>query len=687
MISRHNFIKAAVTLIATATCFMLALTGCSEYHNPDFYEGVQLWDGGPWWADRNIGAATPQDEGDLYAWGEISPKTSFGWSSYSPVNGSDNLMDNKSDAAFRNMGEKWRIPSGKDIMDLKERCTWEYVTVNDQEGYRITGPNGNSIFIPAAGYCTGSRYRDRNVFGHYWTADLDTTRTHLAMELYFNPNYTGLSPRGRDNGLHIRAVSDRWTPIQASVSQENSFTGRGNRAETLLNVDIASGNIFTLDEVTADIAAEPGDVSTVCLMDGDKVLGQLPFDGPRTYTFKCGGEIKGKASLKIAADITEEAVEGNKVSASVISITADGIQIGDIDNTPANREILLRRKCLYAPGDYGSNYWRIPGILQLCDGTLLTVNDRRNVTEEDLPERIDVVYSYSTDGGKTWSQPGYIAKNTGVMNGYGDPALVECEDGTVICLFTSGEMYTRSSLENPQRGFISKSTDHGRTWTTPEEVTSLLWGPDALNPACRNYHSSFFSSGHGLTIKKGPYKGRVMVAHALVSKETELFCNHVFYSDDNGQTWNVSDLAFGGNGRSGDEAKLVELSDGRILMSIRQWGERTYVISEDGGQTWGEPATWKDMVVAQCNGEVIRYNDTILLHTAPHSYNRENVSIFVSYDDGKTWPIVKSFCHGPGQYSSLDVLDDGTIGVYLEEKTWGTELWYLNFSMDWVLDR
>lgn len=214
----------------------------------------------------------------------------------------------------------------------------------------------------------------------------------------------------------------------------------------------------------------------------------------------------------------------------------------------------------------------------------------------------------------------------------------------------------------------------------------MLWGPDAVNPVCRDYHSSFFSSGHGLRIKSGPHKGRVMVAHALVSKETELFCNHVFYSDDNGQSWHVSGLAFGGNGLCGDEAKLEELADGRILMSIRQYGERAYVISEDGGETWGEPSTWKDMVVAQCNGEVIRYNDSILLHTAPHSLARENVSIFVSFDDGNTWPVVKSFCPGQGMYSSLDVLPDGTIAVYYEKNIWGVELWYVNFSLDWVLE-
>ena len=300
------------------------------------------------------------------------------------------------------------------------------------------------------------------------------------------------------------------------------------------------------------------------------------------------------------------------------------------------REILLARKCLYRPGDYGSNYWRIPAILQLSDGTLLTVNDRRNVVQDDLPNQIDVVSRYSTDGGRSWSESVFIARNGGKMFGFGDPGLAELEDGTVICTFCGGQRLDKSCWEDPQRSYFAVSKDHGRTWSEPENITASIWGPDPRNPFCKRYNSSFFSSGNSLVLKSGPHKGRMLVANVCTYDSWRGLCNHAVYTDD-------------------------------------------------GGQTWSEPAFWKEIHTNACNGDLIRYNDSILLHSVPNSMKRENVSIFLSYDEGRTWPEHKSICHGRSVYSSLTVLQDGTIGAYIEEDPTGAcELWYMNFSLDWL---
>ena len=472
----------------------------------------------------------------------------------------------------------------------------------------------------------------------------------------------------------------------AVITRDNNFSGRGNTDETLLTINISSeSGAFRVRNVKLVLNADARDVSTIKLISDSVVLTEKKVNQHKhDYCLRCNAAADSAITLKLCADIRDDATEGGKVSADISSIRISGSEIIPEPTEPGEREILLCRKCLYRPGDYGSNYWRIPAILQLSDGTLLTVNDRRNVVQEDLPNEIDVVSRFSTDGGSAWSEPVYIAKNSGKMFGFGDPGLAELEDGTVICTFCGGQRLDKSCWEDPQRSYFAVSKDHGRTWSEPQDITSSIWGPDPANPFCKRYNSSFFSSGNSLVLKNGPHRGRMLVANVCTYDSWRGICNHAVYTDDGGRSWNVSALAYGGKG---DEAKMVELLDGKILMSIRQNGNRAYVISEDWGETWGEPAFWPEICTNACNGDLIRYSDGILLHSVPDSMKRENVSIFISYDEGRTWPVKKSICHGRSVYSSLTVLQDGTIGAYIEEDPTGAcELWYMNFSIDWLQD-
>lgn len=167
--------------------------------------------------------------------------------------------------------------------------------------------------------------------------------------------------------------------------------------------------------------------------------------------------------------------------------------------------------------------------------------------------------------------------------------------------------------------------------------------------------------------------------------------NYLIYSDDEGVTWNVSQKAL----EEGDEAKVVELVDGSILMSIRNKnkGNRYYTLSTDNGITWAPVRLWKDLKDPACNGDIIRYSmekdgagKNILLHSIPFDEkDRKNVSVYVSYDEGKTWPTGKTICAGLSAYSSLTVLKDGTIGAYIEEGTSeNMNMYYLNFSFEWL---
>lgn len=368
------------------------------------------------------------------------------------------------------------------------------------------------------------------------------------------------------------------------------------------------------------------------------------------------------------------------------------------NNVPKNHDVFFYEQRLYTPDIDTKIFWRIPAILQLSNGTILTVNDKRNNTINDLPGDIDIVSRISRDNGRTWSEYKIIAKNP-MHRGYGDPGLVECLDGSVICFFVGDNGSLQSTEEEPINSYYMKSLDYGNTWSEPCSITSLIYGKDAINPECKIYKASFCASGNGLCLKEGAHKGRIMFAAAMFREKKDAdihfvgdyaMDNYVIYSDDNGTTWNVSEKAFVG----GDEAKLIELPDGKILMSVRQYGARGYTISSDGGVTWTKQSYWSEIVTNSCNGDIIALElegnpHHVLLHSLPNSMGRENVSIFFSYDNGNTWQNPVCICNGPSCYSSLTMLKDGTIAAFVEkgDDSGYLELWYMNFSYEWLISQ
>lgn len=366
------------------------------------------------------------------------------------------------------------------------------------------------------------------------------------------------------------------------------------------------------------------------------------------------------------------------------------------DNVTFCDSVFFYETCLYRHIEGEDSYWRIPAILKLNNGDLLAVNDKRYGSEADLPGNIDIVYKKSTDNGRTWTDYRYLAQNP-TKKGYGDPGIVETLSGKVICVFCGDNGSTESTPDNPINVYVAISKDHGETWCSPQKITNLLWGVNAERVECRKYISSFLTSGTGLCINKGNHAGRIMFTNVSFREKTAedtgvygnlAIDNFVVYSDDEGESWHVSERAF----VSSNEAQLIELNNGDILLSARQKGKRGYNISKDGGVTWGRQSYWDDMVTVSCNGDIIRcYTDatgqnSVLLHSIPNSMTREDVSIFVSRDEGKTWETPVCIAKGPSAYSSLTILNDGTIGVFVEKKDENGkhELWYQNFSWAWL---
>ena len=355
----------------------------------------------------------------------------------------------------------------------------------------------------------------------------------------------------------------------------------------------------------------------------------------------------------------------------------------------AQNDTLFTRTEIYHPGDYGSVAYRIPAAITAKDGSIVIVTDKRKNNDGDLPQDIDIICNRSTDGGLTWSEPYTIAQGTGYNHGFGDCALAwSNDDNGLIAVFVGGPGLWNSTSSNPIRSYKSYSYDNGQTWTEPEDITHFIFGDDCIIPEHQTWRASFFGSGNGLLTSTG----RIMFVAAIREGAAQSLNNYAVYSDDNGVTWQVSGRASVG----GDEAKVTELVDGRILMSIRHSGHRWYNISEDGGQTWmPNTSTWNDIAAPACNGDIIRYtsveqggNKNRLLHSVPYGNSRTHVTVYVSYDEGETWPVKKTVVPYSSAYSSLCVLDDGTIGLYVEESptnTLYTTVFY-NFNIEWLTD-
>lgn len=139
------------------------------------------------WANMNVGAHAPEDYGDYFAWGETTTKSSYTQSNYIYSSNPTQLSSND-DAANVNLGENWRMPTMAEQKELLNSLytTWTWTTLNGVSGYKITSKvNGNSIFLPAAGYINDSRFYDVGTLGFYWSSSLSTSSDY-AYYLSFN---------------------------------------------------------------------------------------------------------------------------------------------------------------------------------------------------------------------------------------------------------------------------------------------------------------------------------------------------------------------------------------------------------------------------------------------------------------------------------------------------------------------
>ena len=175
------------------------------------------------WTTCNLSSISPDGYGSYYAWGETAPKTDYSWSTYFDTTDEGStftkyapdkktVLDPKDDAAYAALGGKFRMPTDAEWTELSEKCTWAWKTTADgyaTNGYLVTGPNNNTIFLPAAGYRDGTTFKDAGSWGYYWSSSLHEFIPTLAKEVEFTSLavYNG-SGHIRYSGQSIRAVCD-----------------------------------------------------------------------------------------------------------------------------------------------------------------------------------------------------------------------------------------------------------------------------------------------------------------------------------------------------------------------------------------------------------------------------------------------------------------------------------------------
>ena len=157
------------------------------------------------WATCNVGASSPEDYGNYYAWGEITTKTTYSISTYT-YTGNPTTLPSSADAATANWGSDWRMPTQSEMQELLENSTCTWTSRSGVYGRLFTGPNGNSIFLPAAGgFYASSLYYDGGI-GYYWSSSLYSSSTDYAWYLYFSSVHYYVDYIDRYRGKSVRAV-------------------------------------------------------------------------------------------------------------------------------------------------------------------------------------------------------------------------------------------------------------------------------------------------------------------------------------------------------------------------------------------------------------------------------------------------------------------------------------------------
>lgn len=368
-----------------------------------------------------------------------------------------------------------------------------------------------------------------------------------------------------------------------------------------------------------------------------------------------------------------------KVTADITSVKADGKENPTKLVSDKNIERRMGIGVRHA-GDDGSAAFRIPGLVTTNKGTLLGVYDVRYNSSVDLQEHIDIGLSRSTDGGKTWKKmrlPLAFGEYDGLpaaQNGVGDPSiLVDTKTNTVwiVAAWTHGMGNQRAwwsshpgmDLNHTAQLVMAKSTDDGKTWSAPINVTEQVKLPE--------WYFLLQGPGRGITTSDG-----TLVFPIQFIDKTRIPNAGIMYSKDRGETWKIHNYAR----TNTTEAQVAEVEPGVLMLNMRdnRGGSRAVYTTTDFGQTWKEhessrtaliePVCMASLISVKAKDNVL--GKDLLIFSNPNSTSaRKDMTIKISMDGGKTWSadhqllLDEDYNWG---YSCLTMIDKETIGILYE---------------------
>jgi sialidase-1 len=377
-------------------------------------------------------------------------------------------------------------------------------------------------------------------------------------------------------------------------------------------------------------------------------------------------------------------------------------------------EPYLEKTDLFVAGQGGYARYHIPGVVVTTRGTVLAwCEARKNGGDWDA---IDLLLRRSTDEGKTWSAPTKFADVPGPKTKnpvalrvkdvrpddvtYNNPVLIADRGGTVHFLFCIEYM----------RCFYSRSDDDGQTWSKPTAITGTF---EKFRPA---YDWKALASGpnHGIQLRTGRLVVPVWLSTGTGGNAHRPSVTATIYSDDAGKTWKAGDIAVTGTDEiiNPNETVAVELADGSVMLNIRNESKanrRLVVVGKDGATGWSKPRFDDALKEPICMAGLVRFSGSPatdknrLLFCNPDNLaradgkeepgknrDRKNLSVKLSYDEGKTWAVNKVVEPGWSAYSDLAVTPRGTVLCFYgrAEKPHfaGDRLTVARFNLEWLTD-
>ena len=318
--------------------------------------------------------------------------------------------------------------------------------------------------------------------------------------------------------------------------------------------------------------------------------------------------------------------------------------------------------------------YRIPAIITAPNGDLIAAIDERVPSCGDLKlsRDINIVIRRSADGGDSWSEIETVVDYP-LGKSASDPSMVvDKVTGAIFMFFNFMDLDHEKDVYYLK---VIKSINNGQTWSSPVDITSQITKPEWHNDF------KFITSGRGIQASSGK------LLHTLVDLEKGL---HLFGCDDHGESWYLIDTPI----IPGDESKIIELTDGTWMINSRvnSGGFRFVHTSSDEGATWlSKPDS--SLIDPGCNASIIRYTsinegadkNRILFSNAKMKDERSNMTIRISYDEGKSWTDGKTIYHGGAAYSSMTILANGDIGLLFEKDDYQENV-FVRLTLEWLTD-